>query len=74
MPENNAKGSVYLYDELGNNVNKYDFDAVIGENDYNFELKNQSGSTLSSGRYYYFVKMHTTIYIEDVSGIIILNK
>ena len=74
LPENNAKGSLYLYDELGNFVNQQTFVANIGENILDLELKNSTGNSLSNGRYYYFIKMNTKFYIEDVSGIIVITK
>lgn len=72
MPLNKVDASIYIYDAVGNFVNKIDKEVIVGQNEIEWDLKNSFGNTVSGGKYFYFIKINSPLYFEDVSGSILI--
>jgi len=74
MPFNKTDAYIYIYDTFGNFVNKIDKEVNIGQNEFEWDLKNSFGNSVGNGKYFYFIKINSYLYFEDVSGSILIFK
>lgn len=73
-PITQMNAEILIYDALGNFVKRIEDTPKIGENTVFWDLTNENGQSISNGVYYYFIQVHSSIYFDGESGVIIISK
>lgn len=67
-PIQEASASIYIFNEVGQRVRTIDKQIIIGENEFEWDAKDDFGNVLPSGMYIYVVLVQSQVFVEPVKG------
>lgn len=67
-PTQEALASIYIFNEVGQRVRTIDKKIIIGDNEFEWDAKDDFGNALPSGMYIYIILVNSQVFVEPVKG------